>query len=66
MHVFYFTIIILIIQDDIPDNNERCIELIDEMTNYYTDNNEVVKFLVKYYGRRLYNPNYRIIFFEIM
>lgn len=38
--------------------------LIDEMHNY-TDNNEVVKFLFKYYGRRLFDPNNRIMLFRI-
>ena len=32
---------------------------------HYTDNNEIVKFLFKYYGRRLNNPNIRVKFFDL-
>lgn len=46
------------------DNSKTMEELIDEMENYL-ENNEVVKFLFKYYGRRLYNPNYRIKLFTL-
>ncbi|WP_299157023.1 SIR2 family protein [uncultured Christiangramia sp.] len=45
-------------------DTETKFELIDEM-QYYLDNNEVVKFLFKYYGRRLYNANYRIKLFDL-
>lgn len=41
------------------DNLNRCNELIDEMEEYQ-DNFEVVKFLFKIYGRKLYDPNVRI------
>ena len=43
---------------------DKRLELIDEMKNYL-DNNEVVKFLFKYYGRRLHNNNNRIFFFKL-
>lgn len=43
---------------------EEQIELIKEMENYL-DNNEVVKFLFKFYGRRLFNPNYRVKLFQL-
>ncbi|MEZ4810895.1 MAG: SIR2 family protein [Allomuricauda sp.] len=49
---------------DIEDSEISRHELIDEMTNY-TDNDEVVKFLIKYYGRRLHIANNRINFFSL-
>jgi hypothetical protein len=41
-----------------------CEELVDEMF-WFTENNDVVKFLAKYLGRRLHIPNNRIKFFQI-
>jgi len=38
---------------------DECRELIDEMENY-KDNFEVLKFLFKYYGRNLHDPNIRV------
>jgi hypothetical protein len=42
----------------------KCIELVDEMKTYLF-NNEVVKFLFKYFGRLLHSTNDRIFFFEL-
>lgn len=43
---------------------EKLKSLIEEMEQY-TDNNEVVKFLFKHYGRNLHVPNNRIKFFSL-
>ncbi len=40
------------------DCKEKCSSLIDEMTQY-TDNNEVIKFLFRYYGESLFNTDNR-------
>lgn len=50
--------------ETIEDWFVSCDELIDEMFNY-TDNNDIVKFLVKYLGRRLYDANNRVKFFRL-
>lgn len=50
--------------DNIENTEREKDELIDEMENYL-ENNEVVKFLFKFYGRRLYNPNYRMKLFDL-
>ena len=42
----------------------ECLDYIEEMTSYM-DNNEVVKFLFKYFGRRLYDPNHRMHLFKL-
>lgn len=41
------------------ENYSECDRLVEEM-EYYQENFEVVKFLFKYYGRNLYDPNIRI------
>ncbi|WP_411895118.1 SIR2 family protein [Winogradskyella sp. A2] len=51
-------------KEKIDDWFVNCEELINEMSNY-TENNEVVKFLVKYYGRRLFDVNNRIKFLRL-
>lgn len=51
-------------KEKIVDWDVNCGEFVEEMT-HYTENNEVVKFLVKYYGRRLYNANNRVKFFRL-
>lgn len=43
---------------------EECESLIDEMSRY-TDNDEVVKFLFKYYGQNLYILNNRLSLFKL-
>lgn len=40
-------------------NLEKAEKIVSEI-EYYQDNNEVIKFLLKYYGQRLYDPNKRI------
>ncbi|WP_339699686.1 SIR2 family protein [uncultured Roseivirga sp.] len=45
-------------------HSQECYDKIYEMRSYM-DNNEVVKFLFKYYGRELYNLNSRMDFFRI-
>jgi hypothetical protein len=46
------------------DYCEECISLVDEMSNY-TDNDEVVKFLFKYYGQNLHILNNRLSLFKM-
>lgn len=41
------------------ENFTECDKLIEEM-EYYQENFEIAKFLFKYYGRNLYDPNIRI------
>lgn len=49
---------------DRPEDHDVMEDLINEMENYL-ENNEIVKFLFKFYGRRLFNANYRIKLFNL-
>ncbi len=49
----------------IHQNYKECVRISDEM-EYYQDNFEITKFLLKYYGRFLYNPNTRIKFLQLV
>ena len=46
------------------ESDSICIELLSEMENYL-DNNEVVKFLFKYYGQNLHIPSNRTSLFNL-
>ncbi|MDB4919746.1 SIR2 family protein [Mucilaginibacter sp.] len=46
-------------------DNEELNNLVSEMESYL-DNKEVAKFLFKYYGRHLYDPNKRIKMFNLL
>lgn len=51
-------------EKEFGSESEECYDKVLEMSNYM-DNNEVVKFLFKYYGRHLYSMDNRLEFFRI-
>lgn len=50
---------------DTNESSQECESLIHEMQEYL-DNNEVVKFLFKYYGQNLHNPTNRSLLFNLV